>query len=40
VIKKVTGTHRWVLTDAGRRVVSALLAARNANIDQLTEIAA
>jgi hypothetical protein len=40
LIKKVTGTHRWVLTENGRRVVSALLAARNANIDQLTQIAA
>ena len=40
VIKKVSGTHRWVLTDTGRAVVSALLAARNANIDQLTKIAA
>jgi len=40
LIKKVTGTHRWVLTENGRRVVSALLAARNANIDQLTQLAA
>ena len=40
VIKKVTGTHRWILTDQGRRATSALLAARNANIDQLTQIAA
>jgi hypothetical protein len=40
LIKKVTGTHRWVLTEAGRRVISALLAARNADIDQLTQLAA
>jgi len=40
VIKKVTGTHRWMLTEQGRRVVSALLTARNANIDQLTQLAA
>lgn len=40
LLKKVTGTHRWVLTHSGRQLVSALLAARNANIDQLTQIAA
>ena len=40
LIKKVTGTHRWVLTDNGRRVITALLAARDANVDQLTKIAA
>jgi hypothetical protein len=40
LIKKVTGTHRWVLTENGRRIVSALLAARNADIDQLTQLAA
>lgn len=40
LLKKVTGTHRWVLTDQGRKVVSALLVARNADIDQLTQLAA
>jgi len=40
LIKKVTGTHRWMLTESGRRIVSALLAARNADIDQLTQLAA
>lgn len=40
LIKKVSGTHRWVLTDNGRRIVSALLAARHANIEQLTQLAA
>lgn len=40
LLKKVTGTHRWVLTDHGRRVTTALLAARHANVDQLTQIAA
>lgn len=40
LLKKVTGTHRWVLTDHGRRIVSALLAARAASIDQLTAMAA
>ena len=40
LIKKVPGTHRWVLTDNGRRIVTALLAARQADVDQLTQIAA
>jgi hypothetical protein len=40
LIKKVTGTHRWVLTNNGRRVITALLAARNADVDQLTQLAA
>lgn len=40
LIKKVSGTHRWVLTDNGRRIVTALLAARNADVDQLTQLAA
>lgn len=40
LIKKITGTHRWVLTDSGRRIVTALLAARHANVDQLTQLAA
>lgn len=40
LLKKVSGTHRWVLTDNGRRVVTALLAARQADVDQLTQLAA
>ena len=40
LIKKVTGTNRWVLTDTGRRVITALLTARQANVDQLTKLAA
>lgn len=40
LLKKVTGTHRWVLTDQGRRVITALLTARQANVDQLTKLAA
>jgi hypothetical protein len=40
LIKKVTGTHRWVLTESGRRIVTALLAARHADVDQLTQLAA
>lgn len=40
LIKKVPGTHRYHLTGRGRRIVTALLAARNANVDQLTQLAA
>lgn len=40
LIKKVNGTHRWLLTDKGRRLATALLAARQADVDQLTQLAA
>lgn len=36
LIQKVPKTHRYVVTDFGRRAMTALLAARNANADQLT----
>jgi hypothetical protein len=40
LIKKLSGTHRYVLTDKGSTTITALLAARQANINQLTQIAA
>jgi hypothetical protein len=40
LIKKVSGTHRWLLTEQGRRLITALLAARQADVDQLTQLAA
>src|SRR5215469_536017 len=40
VIRKVPGTHRYTLTQNGRRIVTALLAARRADVDQLTRMAA
>jgi hypothetical protein len=40
LLKKVGGTHRWLLTDQGRRIITALLAAHHADVDQLTKIAA
>ena len=40
LIKRVSGTHRWLLTEKGRRFITALLAARQANMDQLTQLAA
>jgi hypothetical protein len=40
ILRKLSGTHRYQLTPQGRRIVTALLAARNADVDQLTKIAA
>lgn len=40
LIRKVTGTHRYIVSPRGRDVVTALLAARHASIEQLLKIAA
>jgi len=40
LIKKLPGTHRYVLTDKGSTTITALLTARQANINELTQIAA
>jgi len=40
ILKKISGTHRYQLTKAGQRIVTALLAARQADVEQLTKIAA
>lgn len=40
LIQKVSGTHRYVVTDKGRTTITALLAARKADVQQLTKIAA
>jgi hypothetical protein len=40
LIKKVPKTHRYVVTSSGRKVITALLAARDANTDFLTTNAA
>jgi len=40
LIKKLSGTHRYVLTHKGSTTITALLAARQANINELTQIAA
>jgi hypothetical protein len=37
LIHKVPRTHRYVVSEAGRRSITALLAARNASADQLTQ---
>jgi len=40
ILRKVTGTHRYHLSSPGRRIVTALLAARTADVDQLIKMAA
>jgi hypothetical protein len=39
LIAKVSHTHRYVVTDKGRRVITALIAARNADIEKLLNAA-
>jgi hypothetical protein len=40
LIRKVSGTHRYVVTEKGRRIITALLSARQADIEKLTTLAA
>jgi hypothetical protein len=40
LVAKVSGTHRYVVTEKGRSVITALLAARKADVQQLTKMAA
>ena len=40
LIQKVSGTHRYVVTEKGRTTLTALLAARKADVEQLTKMAA
>jgi hypothetical protein len=40
IIKKVSGTYRYQLTTNGRRIVTALLAARQADVQKLMALAA
>ena len=40
LIRKVAKTHRYQVTDDGRRVVTAVLAARNASTEKLVSLAA
>lgn len=40
LVQKVSGTHRYVLSEKGRTTITALLAARKADVEQLTKIAA
>jgi hypothetical protein len=40
LIRKVTGTHRYIVTPKGRDIVTAILSARQASVAQLLKIAA
>jgi len=40
ILQKVSATHRYQLTRTGQRIVTALLAARHCDVDQLTQMAA
>src|SRR5437773_597992 len=40
LIAKVSNTHRYIVTEKGRNVITALLAARNASTEKLTALAA
>jgi hypothetical protein len=40
LLRKVSGTHRYVVTENGRKIMTALLAARQADVEQLTTFAA
>jgi hypothetical protein len=40
LIAKVPKTHRYIVTEKGRNLITALLAARNASTEQLTALAA
>ena len=40
LVKRVASTHRYVLTDEGRKAITACLTARQANTSQLAELAA
>ena len=40
LLRKVSATHRYVVTDRGRKIITALLAARQADVEQLTALAA
>jgi len=40
LIQKVPRSHRYQLTKKGRHIISALIAARNANVDELSKLAA
>jgi predicted transcriptional regulator len=40
LIAKVSRTHRYVVTEKGRRIITALLAASHASTEKLTALAA
>jgi hypothetical protein len=40
LLRKVSGTRRYLVAEKGRQILTALLAARQADVDQLTKLAA
>ena len=40
LIAKVSKTHRYIVTEKGRRIMTAILAARQASTEKLTAMAA
>jgi hypothetical protein len=40
LIKKIAGTHRYVVTEKGSVTITAVLTARHANVNELTKLAA
>ena len=40
LIRKITGTHRYMITAKGRQIVTTLLAAQQASVEQLIKLAA
>jgi hypothetical protein len=40
LLRKISGTHRYILTETGRKIITALLTARQADVQQLTALAA
>jgi hypothetical protein len=40
LIRKVPATHRYVVSDTGRRIITALLSARQTDVEQLMALAA
>lgn len=40
LVQKVSGTHRYIVSQKGRTTITALLAAARADVEQLTQIAA
>ena len=40
IIRKISKTHRYVLTPSGRRILTALRAAHCADVDKLSTLAA
>jgi len=40
LLRKLSSTHRYQLTAKGRRIITALIAACNADVEQLTKMAA